>query len=382
MSTAEQARGGISRSEKEKAIHDLESKSHPSTYSSMPVTKRNEFLDAGSSEDEDVGSGFEEQESRAARAPKRRKIERDEDEAELGDSGYEHAEDASDIDDVDDLNESDDDLGNDHLASTAHPDAPNRSIKAASTTSTKHAKPSLTTTTTHLRSLAPAPSAEHKTGVIYLSRIPPFLKPSALRTLLSPFGTVLRIFLTPEPATSYSARKRSGGNKKRSYTDGWAEFASKRDAKTCAAALNAQLVGGKKGGWYHDDVWNLRYLKGFKWRHLTEQIANENAEREARLRKEIGEARREDRRFLENVERAKTVEGIKRTREEKRKGKESGAQEEEQKGTKKERTGGGEGTAKRQFAFAQSRLAPSVAAKNAPLKEQPEEVKRVLSKIF
>ena len=35
----------------------------------------------------------------------------------------------------------------------------------------------------------------------------------------------------------------------------------------------------KKGGYYHDDLWNMKYLNGFKWSHLTEQIAAENAER-------------------------------------------------------------------------------------------------------
>ena len=27
-------------------------------------------------------------------------------------------------------------------------------------------------------------------------------------------------------------------------------------------------VGGKKGGWYRDDVWNAKYLKGFTWGDL------------------------------------------------------------------------------------------------------------------
>jgi len=64
----------------------------------------------------------------------------------------------------------------------------------------------------------------------------------------------------------------------------------------------------------------MKYLQGFKWHHLTEQIANENAERASRLRTEISQTTRENKRFIENVERAKileTKEAKKRRRDEK-----------------------------------------------------------------
>ena len=161
------------------------------------------------------------------------------------------------------------------------------------------------------KQLARSQRAVAKTGVIYLSRIPPFMKPSTLKSLLTPFGTIGRIFLTPEDATQHQRRVRNGGNKKKSYTDGWVEFESKRDAKMVATVLNGNIVGGKKGGYYHDDVWNMRYLKAFKWHHLTEQISNENAERAARLTAEISRSRRENREFVRDVERGKMIEGIK-----------------------------------------------------------------------
>ena len=56
-------------------------------------------------------------------------------------------------------------------------------------------------------------------------------------------------------------------------------------------------------------------LKGVKWAHLVEQIQNENAERAARLRFEIGQSRKENKKFLENVERGKKESGIQATRE-------------------------------------------------------------------
>ncbi len=54
--------------------------------------------------------------------------------------------------------------------------------------------------------------------------------------------------------------------------EGWVEFADKRDAKMVAERVNGTLVGGKKRSFYHDDMWTIKYLKGFKWRHLTEKL--------------------------------------------------------------------------------------------------------------
>jgi ESF2/ABP1 family protein len=114
---------------------------------------------------------------------------------------------------------------------------------------------------------------------------------------------------------------KSGGNKKKSFTDGWVEFASKREARIAAETLNGNIIGGKKGGFYHDDLWNIKYLKGgFKWSHLTEQIANENAERQARLREGIRRTREENKAFVEGFERGKMEEGRERKRAEKEKG--------------------------------------------------------------
>ena len=165
------------------------------------------------------------------------------------------------------------------------------------------------------KKLTASRQASRKTGVIYISRIPPFMRPAKVRSLLSVHGAINRIFLTPEDPATHTARVRSGGNKKRTFIDGWVEFESKRDAKLVAETLNTQIIGGKKkSGYYHDDVWNIKYLRGFKWHHLTDQIANENAERAARLRTEISRSRKEDRDFVRNVERAKRFEGIQRKR--------------------------------------------------------------------
>jgi ESF2/ABP1 family protein len=160
------------------------------------------------------------------------------------------------------------------------------------------------------RKLAKTKDIAARSGVIYMSHIPPFMKPHTLKNLLAPYAPsgVGRVFLTPEDHEKRQARIRGGGNKKRNFVDGWVEFVSKKEAKVVAETLNTRNMGGKKGGYYFDDVWNLKYLKGFKWRHLTEQIANENAERAARMRAEGSSSRREMREFLKNVERSKIAE--------------------------------------------------------------------------
>lgn len=166
------------------------------------------------------------------------------------------------------------------------------------------------------KKLAKAQAKVSKTGVIYISRIPPFMKPHTLKHLLMPFAPsgLDRVFLTPEDPEAHKSRVKSGGNKKKMFSDGWVEFVSKREAKLAAEALNGKNIGGKKGSYYYDDVWNLKYLKGFKWRHLTEQIANENAEREAKLRAQTVRERKETREFLRNIERAKMLDGMEKKR--------------------------------------------------------------------
>ncbi|CCU74680.1 unnamed protein product [Blumeria hordei] len=160
------------------------------------------------------------------------------------------------------------------------------------------------------KNLIATAAAVKRSGVVYLSRIPPFMKPTKLRSLLEPYGAINRLFLTPEDPSAHARRVRHGGNKKRSFIDGWVEFVNKSDAKAACELLNARTIGGKKGTYYRDDVWNMLYLKGFKWNNLTAQIAAENAERASRMRAEISKSTKENKEFVKNIERAKMLEGM------------------------------------------------------------------------
>jgi len=215
-------------------------------------------------------------------------------------------------------------------------------------------------------------AALKRSGVVYISRVPPFMKPTKLRSLLEPYGSINRIFLTPEDPASHTRRVRNGGNKKRSFVDGWVEFVHKVDAKKACELLNARTIGGKKGTYYHDDVWNLLYLKGFKWNNLTEQIAAENAERSSRMRAEISKTTKENKEFVQNVERAKKLEGMESKRAAKRRKDEENKPITGEEVIKEQKTSG-----ERPRQFKQT----TVASKKRP-EDQPEQVKRVLSKIF
>ncbi|KAA8910392.1 hypothetical protein TRICI_004190 [Trichomonascus ciferrii] len=156
-----------------------------------------------------------------------------------------------------------------------------------------------------------------KTGVVYISRIPPFMKPDKLKHILSRFGEVNRIFLVPEDPKVRARRVKYGGNKKKCFTEGWAEFKKKKHAKIAAETLNGNIIGGKKGNFFHDDILNVKYLHKFKWSNLTEQIAAENQARQEKMRAEIAQATRENRTFIDNVEKSKMIKGIKEKRAEK-----------------------------------------------------------------
>lgn len=153
-----------------------------------------------------------------------------------------------------------------------------------------------------------------KTGVCYLSKVPPYMKPSKLRSVLSRFGKIDRLFLKPEDSAIYHKRKKYGGNKKKNFTEGWIEFVNKKDAKLCAETLNANILGGKKTSYYYDDVINMKYLSGFKWFDLTQQIAKENEVRQAKLSLELSQQQKLNKNFITNVEKSKMIAGIQKKR--------------------------------------------------------------------
>jgi ESF2/ABP1 family protein len=283
----------------------------------MSIRKRNEYLEGDDSEDElDRSYESEAEEGRGAIANKRRKIESGSEASSDEEEAVENRSEATQTApkdarfDLSKFNSADEEEGDHNGDGHDEGDRP---------TTTTTARPK----SRDLRAYEKAQTKLRKSGVIYISRVPPFMKPQTLRHLLEPHAPrkgLGRVFLTPEDHAQHTSRVKRGGNKKKSFTDGWVEFHSKKEAQVAAETLNGNIMGGKKGGFYHDDLWNVKYLRGFKWEHLTEQIANENAERAARVREEVRRTRRENKRFVEDVERGKMLVGMERKMEGKGKG--------------------------------------------------------------
>ena len=160
------------------------------------------------------------------------------------------------------------------------------------------------------------------------------MRPQKVRHLLSEYGEVGRVYLAAEDAAvrrgkrqaatnNASASAGNGGiNKKKlaarapkRFTEGWVEFEDKNDAKRVALALNGQPVGGRPRSCHRHDLWCLKYLKGFKWDDLTEEIAAQNAARESRLAAEASAAARERDFYLSRVDEARGREAIRKRRE-------------------------------------------------------------------
>mmetsp|Transcript_3740 Transcript_3740/g.8486 ORF Transcript_3740/g.8486 Transcript_3740/m.8486 type:complete len:291 (+) Transcript_3740:93-965(+) len=175
-----------------------------------------------------------------------------------------------------------------------------------------------------------------KRGVVYLSRIPPRMGPARVKTLLADFGSISRIYLVEEDKTVRKKRRKAGGSSGKRYTEGWVEFESKKAAKLVGETLNMTKVTNHKGSIHYDDLWNVKYLRGFKWSHLTEKVAYERRVREQKLRVEMMEVRRENAAYVAQVEAGKRLDYIEERRR-KRGDKEGGVTKEDTVGIAKKK---------------------------------------------
>lgn len=144
-------------------------------------------------------------------------------------------------------------------------------------------------------------------GIVYLSRLPPNMKPQKTRHLLEQYGDIGRVYLAAEdPSTR---RHRKGKSSKR-YTEGWVEFEDKREAKLAAQLLNGQPMGGKKRSSTYYDLWCIKYLPKFSWDHLTEELNHQRAVMDQKIAAEVAAAHRERDFYQSRVDKAKAVESI------------------------------------------------------------------------
>ncbi|KAH8817559.1 hypothetical protein DL96DRAFT_1622715 [Flagelloscypha sp. PMI_526] len=220
--------------------------------------------------------------------------------------------------------------------------------------------------------LAAFNAAQERTGVIYISRIPPGMRPTKVRHLMSQYGEIGRVYLQQEDAKRAYLRRKYTATKKAHFTEGWVEFKDKKVARRVAEMLNANTIGGKKGTRWRDDIWTMKYLPKFKWNMLTEQVAHEAELHMAKLRVELAQSKMEQRDYLKNVELARVLD--KRAQKKREQGKDFELKPREMKKRQQDHEGDGE-------------RRPSKKAKRDPAKVHAEadddaQFNKVLSSVF
>jgi len=157
-------------------------------------------------------------------------------------------------------------------------------------------------------------------GVLYIARIPPRMGPAKVKTLLSEFGPVTRVYLVEEDRSARKRRRKlaggAGAGGKR-YTEGWVEFEDKKVARLVGERLNNTPITNHKRSVHYGDLWNVKYLRKFKWEHLTEKVAYERRIREQKMRIEMMQARRENAAYAEKVEQGMVLDRIEERRKKK-----------------------------------------------------------------
>lgn len=155
-----------------------------------------------------------------------------------------------------------------------------------------------------------------RTGLIYVSRIPPGMGPSKLKHLLSKWGSIGRVYLARDEKAEESRKKtnKKGKIRKKSqdkhqsflFKEGWVEFMDKKVARRVAEMLNTRPIGGKPSDRYYSDLWSLTYLPKFKWTNLSDQMAVERRIREQLVRNSLEESKKSQDWYLTMVEKNST----------------------------------------------------------------------------
>lgn len=121
-----------------------------------------------------------------------------------------------------------------------------------------------------------------KRGVVYISRLPTGMKPSQLKQQMMQYGKVERMWCVPIDKTG---KKATG----RMPMEAWVEFKTRKRARRIADALNCSPIGH---GRFKDELWNIKYLKGFTWQDLMNQQLHHKKMRDQRLRQRVEHAKR------------------------------------------------------------------------------------------
>lgn len=150
---------------------------------------------------------------------------------------------------------------------------------------------------------------KRKTGVVYLSRVPPGLDVGIVRSILGRVGPLGRVWLRAEEKETVAARRSIGGRRRVGFSDGWVEFLRYVDAESAVELLNGQpMTGATRRGRFENDLWCLRLLPEFKWDDLVDEACGTRRERVLRVKSEVAASRRERSFFEQRSALAKSIE--------------------------------------------------------------------------
>ena len=111
--------------------------------------------------------------------------------------------------------------------------------------------------------------------------------------------------------------KKAKTSKRNIFTEGWVEFRRKKIAKRVAVNLNNNRVGGKRRSRWYDELWQIKYLSGFKWANLSERLAYEQAVKGQRMRTEVALAKKETAFYQQNYDKNRILRRREKRAEEK-----------------------------------------------------------------
>lgn len=149
---------------------------------------------------------------------------------------------------------------------------------------------------------------QQQAGIVYIGRVPPLVGPTAVRSMLSQFGTILRVFFQPESDESLARRRSKQRSAARRYDCGWIEFSDKRHAKKCAVVLNGQSMSGNtKSRALRDDLWMLQYLSKVKWDDLRLQHQHESEIHTFKTTQALEAGRAETSEFLRDFQKSQEI---------------------------------------------------------------------------
>lgn len=139
-----------------------------------------------------------------------------------------------------------------------------------------------------------------KKGILYIARVPPGMKPSHLKRVLSDFCDVERVWCTSTDKENKKSR--------RAPSEAWVEVSSSKKAKKVARLLHMRPMGF---GRFKEDLWNMKYLKGVEWHHLSTQHLHKKKMREKRLQQHIADAKKTANFYLQQIEKQRHDEEVK-----------------------------------------------------------------------